>query len=112
MLPDVTAAQPCQERMTRAMAHPTCLPQARDAGATGGRQAERPGNAAATRPFDIAFHGTAPSPMSQTLAPRIVDLHDICLARLRDCRDPQTDLLSRQIRDGAWAPTLGTERIT
>ena len=50
--------------------------------------------------------------MSQTLAPRIVDLHDICLARLRDCRDPQTDLLSRQIRDGAWAPTLGTERIT
>lgn len=50
--------------------------------------------------------------MSQALATRTTDLHDICIARLRDCLDPGSGLFGRQIRDGNWAPTLGTESIT
>ena len=50
--------------------------------------------------------------MTQVLATRIPDLHEICAARLRDCIDPRSGLFGRQIRDGTWAPTLGTESIT
>ncbi|WP_052389672.1 hypothetical protein [Belnapia moabensis] len=50
--------------------------------------------------------------MSQASATRITDLHEICIARLRDCLDPQSGLFARQIRHGQWAPTLGTESIT
>jgi hypothetical protein len=50
--------------------------------------------------------------VSQALAVRAADLHDTWLARLRECVDPRTGLLARQIRDGVWAPTLGTEAVT
>ncbi|MFC7476520.1 hypothetical protein ACFQS7_19285 [Dankookia sp. GCM10030260] len=50
--------------------------------------------------------------MSQVLDTAIPDLHALCLARLRDCIDPDSGRFARQIRAGAWAPTLGTESIT
>ena len=50
--------------------------------------------------------------MSQALAPRIEDLHDLCAARLRDCLDPRSGRFGRQIRGGAWAPTRGSESLT
>jgi hypothetical protein len=50
--------------------------------------------------------------MSQALAPRIENMQDLCIARLRDCMDPATGRFGRQIRDGVWAPTLGTESLT
>jgi hypothetical protein len=50
--------------------------------------------------------------MSQVLASRIENLQDLCSARLRDCLDPRTGRFGRQIRDGAWGPTLGTESLT
>jgi hypothetical protein len=50
--------------------------------------------------------------MSQALATRFDNLQDLCVARLRDCVDPGTGRFGRQIRDGAWAPTLGTESLT
>ena len=50
--------------------------------------------------------------MSQALATRIDNLQDLCAARLRDCLDSRTGRFGRQIRDGAWAPTLGTESLT
>jgi hypothetical protein len=36
----------------------------------------------------------------------------LCLARLRNSFDAATGLFSRQLRNGAWAPTLGTEAAT
>lgn len=50
--------------------------------------------------------------MTQALATRIANLHEICTAQLRDCIDPQSGLFARQIRAGAWASALGTESIT
>lgn len=50
--------------------------------------------------------------MSQALATRIGNLQDLCTARLRDCLDPPSGRFGRQIRDGAWALTLGTESLT
>lgn len=50
--------------------------------------------------------------MSQALATRIENLQDLCTARLRDCIDPRNGRFGRQIRDGAWAPTQGTESLT
>lgn len=50
--------------------------------------------------------------MSQALATRFAGLQELCVARLRECIDPATGRFGRQIRDGAWAPTLGTESIT
>lgn len=50
--------------------------------------------------------------MSQTIATRLENLQDLCTARLRDCIDPRTGRFGRQVRDGAWAPTLGTESLT
>lgn len=50
--------------------------------------------------------------MSQALAPGLEHLQDLCVARLRDCLDPATGRLGRQIRDGVWAPTRGTESLT
>ena len=50
--------------------------------------------------------------MSQALATRIENLQDLCTARLRDCLDPRSGRFGRQIRDGAWVPTLGTESLT
>lgn len=50
--------------------------------------------------------------MSQALATRIDELQDLCITRLRDCLDPGSGRFGRQIRDGAWAPTLGTESLT
>jgi hypothetical protein len=50
--------------------------------------------------------------MTQALATRAADLREVCAARLRDCVDPRSGLFARQIRDGAWAPTLGTESLT
>lgn len=50
--------------------------------------------------------------MTQALALRIETLQDLCIARLRDCLDPATGRFGRQIRDGAWAPTRGTESLT
>ncbi|MBK1657334.1 hypothetical protein [Paracraurococcus ruber] len=50
--------------------------------------------------------------MSQTLATRFDHLQDLCIARLRDCVDPRTGRFGRQIRDGAWAATQGTESLT
>lgn len=50
--------------------------------------------------------------MGQAMAVRPHDLTETFLARLRDCLDPQSGLLARQIRDGQWAATLGTESIT
>lgn len=50
--------------------------------------------------------------MTQALATRFDNLQDLCVARLRDCIDPATGRFGRQIRDGVWAPTLGTESLT
>jgi len=50
--------------------------------------------------------------MSQAVATRIDNLQDLCVARLRDCIDTDSGRFGRQIRDGAWAPTLGTESLT
>ncbi|MDO9710974.1 hypothetical protein [Paracraurococcus lichenis] len=50
--------------------------------------------------------------MTQALATRFDNLQDLCIARLRDCVDPATGRFGRQIRDGVWAPTLGTESLT
>ena len=50
--------------------------------------------------------------MNPVLATRIENLQDLCVARLRDCVDPATGRLGRQIRDGVWAPTRGTESLT
>lgn len=50
--------------------------------------------------------------MSQALATRFDHLQDLCIARLRDCVDPRSGRFARQIRDGVWATTLGTESIT
>jgi hypothetical protein len=50
--------------------------------------------------------------MTQALATRFDNLQDLCIARLRDCLDPRSGRFARQIRDGVWAPTLGTESIT
>jgi hypothetical protein len=36
----------------------------------------------------------------------------LCLARLKESRDPTTGLFSRQLRNGGWCPTLGTEAVT
>lgn len=36
----------------------------------------------------------------------------LCLARLKESRDEATGLFSRQLRDGAWGATLGTEAAT
>jgi hypothetical protein len=36
----------------------------------------------------------------------------LCLARLKESRDPITGLFSRQLRNGGWCPTLGTEAVT
>jgi hypothetical protein len=50
--------------------------------------------------------------MSEAVVARTPVLHDLCVARLRDCVDPESGLFGRQIRDGSWAPTQGTEAIT
>ncbi len=50
--------------------------------------------------------------MSEALVAPTPILHDLCVARLRDCLDPKSGLFERQIRDGSWASTLGTEAIT
>jgi len=50
--------------------------------------------------------------MSQVVAIRPADLKETFLARLKDCVDPRSELLARQIRDGEWGATLGTESIT
>ncbi len=36
----------------------------------------------------------------------------LCLARLKESRDPTTGLFSRQLRNGAWGRTFGTEAAT
>ncbi len=36
----------------------------------------------------------------------------ICLARLKESRDPTTGLFSRQLRDGRWGRTIGAEAAT
>jgi hypothetical protein len=39
-------------------------------------------------------------------------VRSLCLDRLADALDPATSLFGRQLRDGRWAPTLGTEDVT
>jgi hypothetical protein len=50
--------------------------------------------------------------MSESMAMPMLDRRELCVARLRDCIDPDSGLFARQIRHGDWAPTLGTEAIT
>lgn len=49
--------------------------------------------------------------MSQALATRIETLHDLCIARLRDCLDRRSGRFARQVRDAAWMPLRGGETL-
>ncbi|MGG5809419.1 hypothetical protein [Falsiroseomonas sp. CW058] len=50
--------------------------------------------------------------MSAAVDTRGSDQQELWVAQLRRCFDAQAGLFARQIRDGAWAPVLGTEAIT
>jgi hypothetical protein len=50
--------------------------------------------------------------MSALLEARTDGLQELWVAQLRRCYEPASGLFARQIRDGAWAPVLGTEAIT
>ncbi len=40
------------------------------------------------------------------------DVAAFCLKGVEDSYDPVKSLMNKQLRDGAWAPTLGTEELT
>ncbi len=50
--------------------------------------------------------------MSELMEARTDSLQELWAAQLRNCFETSSGLFSRQIRDGAWAPVLGTEAIT
>src|SRR6266568_3617085 len=59
----------------------------------------------------------APAPdAGETPVDRVVSFHRrvevLCVARLRDALDPETQLFDRQLRHGLWDRTRGTEDLT